>query len=213
MPPLPVVPGVVKIILGGTYHDARWLNIFHMGYTGAAPDATTLGDYLTSTVMPAAVVAYAAEMSVDNELTSGEVTDLASDTGASVSISASTHGVRSGDFMPASVALVISREINRRYRGGHPRSYLPWGTAGTMATGSTIDWDPDFLTDCGEKFGTMITSWSGGAFGSTTITVPVNVSYRSGGAPRTTAVVDPITSSIARQRICSQRRRLGKIGG
>lgn len=213
MPPLPVVPNVVKIVIGGTYHDTAWLNIFHQQYDNPAPSASTLSTLLSTVWQPAVDTAYAAEMSVDNEVTSLEALDLSSDLGASAAITDSTFGVRTGDFVPASVAMVCSHEIARRYRGGHPRSYLPWGTAGTYATSSTKDWDSGFVTDCQAKFNALASSINGHLIGGTEFHGLVNVSYRSGGTIRTSAVVDQISSSIIRTRICSQRRRLGRVGG
>lgn len=212
MPPLPAVPNVVKIIVGGNYHDAHWLNIYHQQYDNPPPGPSDLAGLLVQW-KDAVDTAYGAEMSVDNEVTSFEAIDLSSDTGATASTTDDTFGVRSGDFMPASVALVVSAEIARRYRGGHPRYYLPWGTAGTMATGSTQFWDTSFLADCETKFNAMAEAVTGHLIGSTEFHGLCNVSYVSGGARRVTPVVDTISSYIARDRISSQRRRLGKIGG
>lgn len=212
MPPLPVVPQVCKLVAGGIYHDTTWLNIYHVHYTGSAPSSSNINSYLTA-IQSAFSTAYGAEMSVDNELNSLEATDLTSDLGANGNISFSTFGVRTGDFQPANVAFVISQEIARRYRGGHPRKYLPWGTSGTLASGSTKFWDPGFVTDCASKFNTMLGAIVGITEGGTTWDTVVNVSYRTAGAVRATAVVDPITGIVARERVCSQRRRLGKTGG
>lgn len=212
MPPLPVVPDVIKLIIAGTYHDTAWLNIFHVGYSGGAPNSGNLNSYLVN-IDPVIATAYEAEMSVDNEVTSYTAIDLASATGAQYTYNVSHFGVRTGDFVPANVAMVCSMEINRRYRGGHPRKYLPWGTAGTYATGSTKDWDSGFVADCQSKIDTMMAGIIGLSYGTTNFASNVNVSYRSGGAVRPAAVVDTITSHIIRTRICSQRRRLGRVGG
>jgi len=213
MPPLPAVPNVLKLIIGGTYHDAKWLNIYHTQYSGGPPGASDINNYLSS-LLTNAIPKYADEMSVDNEVTSLEGIDLNSSTGATDAISASVFGVRTGDFLPANCAMVASLEITRRYRGGHPRKYLPWGTAGTLASGSTIDWDSGFISDCFTKLDSiMFSDMIGFTSGSTNWLNPVNVSYVSGGARRVTPVVDTIESVIIRPRICSQRRRLGKVGG
>lgn len=212
MPALPVVPQVCKIEISGQYHDSKWVNLWYVHYSGGAPSSANIEAYLTS-IQPNISVAYAGEMSVDNEITGWSGTDLTSDTGAFGSITDSTFGGRSGDFVPASVAVVASLEINRRYRGGHPRKYLPWGTAGTYATGSTRDWDSGFIASCQSAITNILADFIGVSEGATTWDQVVNVSYRTAGAVRATAVVDPVVSSIIRPRICSQRRRLGKVGG
>lgn len=213
MPPLPDVPQVCKVIISGQYHDAKWINVWYVHYSGAAPSAGDIGNYLVALETPGIPVQYNAQMSVDNEVTGIECIDLTSPTSASNSIAISYFGSRSGDFTPASVAMVASLEVNRRYRGGHPRKYLPWGTAGTYATGSTINWDPAFVAACQVTIGIIIGMFTGITEGATTWDQVVNVSYHNAGAPRVTAVVDPVVSAIIRPRICTQRRRLGKVGG
>lgn len=212
MPALPDVPNVMKLIISGTYHDTAWVNLFYVQYTGTPPSATDIGNYLGH-IKTTVDAEYGAQMSVDNEVTSLEGIDLNSSTGARAVVTDSAFGARTGDFVPASVALVSSMEINRRYRGGHPRKYLPWGTAGTYATGSTKDWDPSFLAACSTSVSNLLASFIGDTYGSTTWSQNVNVSYVSGGARRVAAQVDVISSHIERARICSQRRRLGKVGG
>lgn len=212
MPPLPNVPQVIKLTAGGVYHDTAWLNIFHVQYSGGAPSSTDLVNWLVlcQTVFE---TAYQAEMSADNELTELTATDLTDPSAASASHTFSAFGVRSGDFNPANVAVCIGLKIARRYRGGHPRKYLSWGTSGTFATGSVKDWDPGFITDCEAKFTALLNGIIGLTEGSTTFATNVSVSYRTAGAVRAVAVVDPIVSSTMAPRVCSQRRRLGKVGG
>lgn len=212
MPALPVVPQVCKLNISGTYHDSTWLNIYHVHYSGSAPSASDILNYLTGIVSPVDT-AYAAEMSADCQGTLFEMWDLTTDTGAFNSKVVTIDGVRAGDFNPSNVCMVASQEIARRYRGGHPRKYLPWGTSGTMASGSTRDWDAGFVADCQSKFDTMCAAIVGITEGATTWDQLVNVSYVTAGARRSTAQVDPITAQIVRTRICSQRRRLGKVGG
>lgn len=212
MPPLPVVPQVIKFQIKGTYHDTAWVNIFYVQYSGAAPSSSDLFNWLTAQQVTTEDF-YTAEMSADNELTEYIATDLTSSTGATSSIARSAFGVRSGDFNPANVAACMSLHINRRYRGGHPRKYFSIGTSGTFATGSTKDWDSGFITDCESKFEAMLAGMIGITEGGTTFAVNVNVSYRNAGAVRPTAVVDPIVGIAMATRVCSQRRRLGKVGG
>ncbi len=212
MPPLPVVPQVIKLEMLGTYHDTNWVNIFHVQYSGSAPSSSDLGSYLTA-IQAAVVTAYDAEMSVDNELTGLKATDLTSSTGATAEHSVSSFGARTGDFNPANVAVCASLTILRRYRGGHPRKYLSWGTAGTFASGSTKNWDTGFVADCQAKLVTMLAGLIGITEGGTTFATNVSVSYRNAGAVRVTAVIDPVVGVFVRDRVCSQRRRLGKVGG
>lgn len=212
MPPLPPVPGVTKLEVSGNYHDTAWLNLFYVAYTGAAPSAANMLAYLTA-ASSQIINFYGDEMSVDNELTHIKGIDIASDTGAVADLALSTFGTRTGDFNPANVAVCCSFEIARRYRGGHPRKYFSIGTSGTFASGSTKDWASTFLDDCQTNLTLMLAGMIGVTEGATTWAENVNVSYRSGGALRVTPVVDPVISTTFRTRVCSQRRRLGRVGG
>lgn len=212
MPALPVVPQVCKFNISGTYHDSTWLNIYYLHYVGTAPSSANIVDYLAG-IIAEVDAAYSAEMSADCQATLFEMWDLTSDTGAFGSGVVTIDGVRAGDFNPSNVCMVASMEIARRYRGGHPRKYLPWGTSGTMASGSTRDWDAGFVADCQTKFDTMCAGIVGITEGGTTWDSLVNVSYVTAKERRETAQVDTITGHIIRPRICSQRRRLGKVGG
>lgn len=219
MPPLPVVPGVVKLIFSSLRGDSPVENILHIAYTGSAPDTATLASYLTGEVAPAAETLFNAEGSTDLTGVSIEALDLSSDTGASASVAFSATGVRTGDFAPSSAAVCISLEINRRYRGGHPRNYWPFGTAGTYESGSSKLWDTGFIAAVQGAFTTFADAIQAVTVGGTSFTTLVNVSYYDRNlnpvAPyrRTTPVVDNVVGYVTKQRICSQRRRLGKILG
>ena len=219
MPPLPVVPGVVKLIISTTRSDSPCECILHMAYTGSAPDAATLETWLTSDVVSPWETLVIAEGSTDLTTVGLEAQDLSSDMGASAFVANTAQGTRTGDFAPSSAAVVISGQIDRRYRGGHPRNYWPFGTAGTYLSGSSKLWDTGFQSDVQSKWDTFVAGIQGTTTGGTTFTTLCSVSYYDRNlnpvAPyrRTTPVVDTIVAWTVKQRICSQRRRLGKALG
>ena len=219
MPPLPVVPNVIKLILSSTRADSPVENILHMAYSGAVPDSATLESWLTSDFISPWETLVIAEGGTDCTNVSVEAIDLSSDTGGSAFVANTAQGTRTGDVAPASACVISSWEIDRRYRGGHPRTYWPFGTAGTYETGSAKLWDSGFIADVQTKLETFVAGIQGTTTSGTTFTTLVNVSYvdkNLNPTPpyrRTTPQVDAITSLIARQRICSQRRRLGKVLG
>lgn len=219
MPPLPNVPGVVKVIISTSRSDSDIENIVHCGYTGGPPSAGDLLSWLTAGPQPGTEAFFNAEGSTDLVGVSIEALDLSSSSGASAIEALTIAGVRTGDFAPASAALVVSYDIARRYRGGHPRSYFPFGTAGTYEAGSSKLWDSGFVTAVHTAAATWAATFPSGVIGSTTFTGLVNVSYvdkNLNPVPpyrRTVPVVDDITGLVAKQRICSQRRRLGKLFG
>lgn len=213
MPPLPAVPGVCKILTAGNLYDGEWLNIWHLAYTGDAPDTGTLVSYLSTYWMPLWDTWFGDDASTESTTSSHIMIDLSSDLGAEGSVSDSQAGARTGDVAPVSSAVMGSMEIDRRYRGGHPRKYLPLGTAGTYKSASSKFWDPGFVSAVQGHGETFIAAVAGKTVGSTNFGGLVNVSYVSAGARRVTPVVDAIVGITIRDRICSQRRRLGKIGG
>jgi hypothetical protein len=219
MPPLPSVPNVIKCVISTELSGAPVENIFHISYSGAAPSSGTLGTWLTSDFLPPTETFYNAEGSTSLTGVSVELTDLSSDLGAVATEALTVTGVRTGDFAPASAAVCISWTINRRYRGGHPRTYFPFGTAGTYEAGSSKLWDTSFLSDVLTKSEAWTAGWYGTTTAGTTFEQLVNVSYidkNLNPTPpyrRTTPVVDAIVAQVVKQRICSQRRRLGKIDG
>lgn len=215
MPPLPVAPNTLKIEIGGGTYDCDWYNIFYAQWSGSTPSVGTLTTYITDYLAPATDTAYGAEMSTNSAVKSYKVTDISSETGSVATGTDSTAGVRTGEIPPGSACVVATKEILRRYRGGHPRFYLPWGTAGTYESGSAKFWDPGFITDCQSKLDAMMSAICPGFIGEseTQVTNIVNVSYLTGGARRETPQIDVVESYVVRQRVCSQRRRLGKLLG
>jgi hypothetical protein len=222
MPALPAVPGTLQLAytttVSGTTHPL--VNRIHFHYTGTAPTPAQLLSFATT-----ALTAWSSALSplcgTDKIFSGLDVIDLSSVTSATAVVTGAVAGVRTGGELPADVAMVLSATIARRYRGGHPRSYLPVGT----------DTDVDTARLWASSFGAaVLTAWSGfvtaiegaGWTGAGTI-APVNVSYYAGftnvvpagkraysvptlrvGGP----LVDLITGYVARLPFGTQRRRL-----
>lgn len=219
MPALPSVPNVVKVVISSTRSDSPVENILHVHYSGAVPDAATLSTWLSTIVEPATATLFEAEGSTDLSGVSIEAIDLSSAMGASASVTFTAVGVRTGEFTPSSACVVSSWEIIRRYRGGHPRTYWPFGTAGTYAATSSKLWDTGFIADVTLAVNIWTNLMTTATIGATVFDDLVNVSYidkATNPIPpyrRTVPVVDTIVSHVEKQRICSQRRRLGKVLG
>jgi hypothetical protein len=116
--------------------------------------------------------------------------------------------------------VLVNYVIGRRYRGGKPRSYFPWGTVADLQ--GRQNWTAGFLTNVNTNLATAFAAMIGANAGSTVVTAHVNVSYYLGSK----VVIDPITGrahnvSIARDvpvvdtidsfktspTVASQRRR------
>jgi hypothetical protein len=134
--------------------------------------------------------------------------DLTTDTGVSAIDTIALSGTRSGISCSANDCVLLGHQITRRYRGGHPRNYLPLGDAALQD--NPQQWDTAFVANVLSSWTNVVLEAFDSAGGGASNVLPLNVSYRSGGAPRIAPVVDIIHSSSVDVRICSQRRRLGK---
>ncbi len=220
MPPLPVVPKVLKLVThfsGGGDNDI--LNRWYMSYTGTAPTNGDLDAFCADidTAMNAHIKPLQAA-SID--YTGSDAEDLSSPTGA-VGISGNGYtGSRSGTGPGVATCFVIKKKIARRYRGGHPRLYLVCGTVADFSDINT--WGTAFGASVVAGWAAVIADlqavpWSGGGTlddvnvsyfeGFTNVTRP---SGRMDSVPKLRVggpVVDPITAYTANLQMGSQRRR------
>lgn len=221
MAPLPPVPDVIRVeIEWSVGPDPLAITRLWYQYTGGPPvaaDCTTLaGDVIT------ALTAHFPALATSSiKVTAVRVTDMASSTGADVTVTASLVGSRSGGIVPAGSAVLSNYHISRRYRGGKPRSYLPFLAASDISDAQ--DWSAAGVAAVLAAWTTIANALVGDTAGSTTIAAHVNVSYYEGftnvpyGVPtkyrRTPTLrvggpqVDVINSITVPQRIASQRRR------
>jgi hypothetical protein len=221
MPALPSPGKVIRIdhIFNLSEDTKAKCHLFY-GYTGSSPSvaqletmATALLGYWTSGTMSGLL---ANEYSLDQIL----ITDLSSDTGAVASESGPVAGTRGSTFLPASTSLLTSWSIGRRYRGGHPRTYWPFGIDSDLQDGQT--WKDELISSAQTAFtdylaGIVDSVWPGG--GSL---LQVAVSFYQGfrafegstgrwrniNTPRTVPLVDDVTNFIVQHGIAQLRKRL-----
>lgn len=219
MPPLPSVPNVLRADLlwsDGSDTSVRTRQFYR--YSGGPPNASDAVALAADIYSPAS--AMAALWSTNTDLTGVEVTDLSSPAGGQGLHAQSTAGTRVGSDLAGGTALVVGYVIQRRYRGGKPRSYFPWFTSADLT--SRQQWNSTDLGIVDSDLATYFAAVIGLTEGTTTITDHVNVSYYDGftvvtnpttgrarNVPklRTTPVVDVIQSFAARPTPGSQRRR------
>lgn len=219
MPPLPNVPNVVKSQLlwsDSADNDVRTTLFFR--YSGGSPTGTDCNALAAD--IYSAIAAMVGQWTASTQLTGVEVTDLSSPSGGQGLHAQSTAGTRAGSDLAGGTCVVVGYVIGRRYRGGKPRSYLPFFSASDLTTRQ--QWTAGDLTALDSALATAFAAIIGSSSGSTTLTDHVNVSYYDGftvvtspttgrarNVPklRTTPVVDVITSFGARSQPGSQRRR------
>lgn len=216
--PLPDVPTMRVRVIGTDGPGNDWGTRFYLSYGGSAPtgaNCTTLAGDISS-AFSAHLASLMTSNSIMNEV---DVLDIATDSGLSGQDHTVVAGTRSGTSMPAQVATNIEYGIARRYRGGKPRAYWPFGVMGDESNVSM--WGSSFIGDCNtgiEAFFTAVEALSVGAVGTLT---HVNLSYykgftnhtstsgRESAVPtyRATALHDDITGYFTKALISSQRRR------
>lgn len=146
MPPLPAVQNVIRLnahytIGSDTTTGSRWF----FRYTGTAPDAAGLNAWcanVDSRWRTNCIALYGGNVSV----TLWTAVDLSSANGAYGQFTSTAIGTRTGAAVSASTTVNCNYKINRRYRGGKPRTYFPFGTVPDMLTPQ--NWQNNFLGLC-----------------------------------------------------------------
>jgi hypothetical protein len=196
---------VVRIALTGTYGVKTWANVFH----AIVDDTGPVGSSDLAGIAGATSTAWSTHLSpsLSNAiaLTQVAATDLTSDTGLT-ELDTSVHtGGQAGNASPPQVALLLSWKIARRYRGGHPRTYLP----------GVIEADVD-------NYGAVIAARQTALnTGATNFRLAINSVVVAGGTPRmavvhyyrngviqATPTVDEVLSGRCSPLVATQRRRL-----
>lgn len=221
MPALPDVPQVLRLDHFLTIgEDTHALCRLHCTYTGPAPSNATcvaigvqLFNHWTAEFPP--------YMSADKSITGIGVTDLTSPTSGTGIESAVFAGTRAGTGLPAAVCALVNAHISRRYRGGKPRTYWPFGVHEDLADEQTwMSGFPANITAAVNAYNALI---QGTVVSGTALGPLVNVSYYKGFTPvtnpisgrtrdvptvRTGAIpVDVITSFSTNPKLGTQRRR------
>jgi hypothetical protein len=117
-----------------------------------------------------------------------------------------------GGDMPAQTAAVFSWKIAAAYRGGHPRTYLPFPDKSILAAGPSVNTisaaSGAAMTAAADAF---LVDMNGFGFAGGVTTIGT-VSYRRANAPRVVPVFYPyLGHTRVNERLGTQRRRLGKL--
>jgi hypothetical protein len=186
----------------GIDNDPAAMTVFHMTYTGGPPSSANCAS-MGAAICTDAGTRFHTLLSTERQISAVIVTDLSSDMGGFGTGGTVVDGTRTGGQVPPSTSVVVSKQVARHYRGGHPRSYLPLGVTTDLASGS---WDSTFVNNCVAAWNSFQTDVQGDGVGCT-ITGEISLSYVSGGAIRATPKKDEITSYSGDIKIGNQRRR------
>ena len=203
---LPPVPNVARFAVQGTNQGTKWVNIFHSKYTVQPQDAVTL-NAICQAVHTAYLNAFTTLWNSTCILNTVDGQDLASRTAATGTYSLAHPGTGTTIPMACQVALTLSWSITDRYRGGHPRTYLP-GIDGTFVTNGRL------LTTAGHTAylnaaAAFLTNMNAITAGGSTWKMCC-VRYFSQHQLLANPLVREITGQSVHGRIDTQRRRLGK---
>jgi len=225
VPALPPVPSVLSIVLQYSIGaDPLSITRLHYKFTGTPPVAADLNTF-ASGVFAAWQNNQALSTHPTVTLKEVVVTDLTSATGAQGIHTGTAAGTAGGGQLPASAAVLVNYKVNRRYRGGKPRTYWPMGTDTDLNNPQT--WLPASITNFNQRVQGFNSAVSALTWAGASISFPANVSYfqgftvvtdpvtgRSRNIPklRTSPVVDQISAIVVNATVGSQRRRLRATG-
>jgi hypothetical protein len=221
MPPLPSVPQVIFAKFGYFFGLDQGGWGVHFKYTGGAPQNSDL------TTAAAALAAawsgiWAAHTHPQTVLRAISLQDLTSPASAFGVWDGSHPGTAAGIALPGSTPVLVNHNIQRRYRGGKPKCFIPAGTASDL--NNAQEWTGLAVTN----FQTAFDAWKGQlastSYGPAVFSNLVAVSYYQGftavenpvtgrwrNVPKLRAggpLVDVVTSSVVNPRLGAQRRRL-----
>jgi hypothetical protein len=217
-PPLPDTPCLRVGFDYTTSVNTQLGNRIFLSYSGSAPSGANCITLATD-FANAWNTNLAGLVNVDITLTEVDVLDIATHSGASAQVTVSHVGTRAGSVMPVNVCHDIEYGIARRYRGGKPRGYWPFGVQGDLT--SPTSWGSSYNAAVGTDFAAFIAALEAVSVGSVGTLQHVVLSYYHGftnitnssgrerAVPtyRATALHDVVTSYIPKPIVGSQRRR------
>jgi hypothetical protein len=219
---MPALPNVTKVLRCDFFStvgpDTRVRDRIFFSFSGAGPNVADLNT-LATTIDSAWAANIISLQPSTATLTSIQLTDLTSATGAQTVKSVSRVGNRAVTALPSATSIIIKFKIARRYRGGHPRFYLYGGGAQDTLNPST--WLSAFTGPVATQWAAFIAACELTPPTNLGVLVHVNVSYFSGFTNKTfpsgrirpvptvrgTPVVDSVVSYSVNPIIGSQRRR------
>lgn len=216
--PLPDVP-CVRVRLDYTEADGfKGGNRLYFSYTGSAPSGATC-TALADTIAGEWTSNLASLVHETWALTEVDVLDIASDSGLSGQWTGDNAGTSGGSALPAQVATNVEFDIDRRYRGGKPRMFLP--PPGNVQQNTPSSWLAAFVTAVNTGMTAFTAAVLPFSSGGTTLENHVNLSYYKGftnitnssgrerAVPtyRDVALHDIISAYSAKAEMGSQKRR------
>lgn len=220
MAELPLVPFGLKLKLTYTIStDTVNVNTIHFKWNGIAPDNTAMiawvGQVATSWTTNCAPLCHPSV-----SLTETRANDMSKADGG-LGVNTGVHaGTRAGTALPAGTCALANYTIQRRYRGGKPRTYLPFGIELDILDGqhwkttSIASFQTGWQTFCNSIASTPPAGITGMSLaqvsyykGFEVIHGPTGRAYNKSTLNSQGPILDPLLSSVINPRFASQRRR------
>jgi hypothetical protein len=216
-----LVGGVAQTKLAGTIDGFPWVLLWHFQNASGNDWTQSQIQALANAVGTQFSTNMLKNMATNVQFTNVACVDLGTTTPAQADSveGAGPGGGTAGTFQPSSGCVLLNFNIASRYRGGHPRTYLPpWPSAELLTNNQ---WSGTVVTETEENFVTMIEGIvsamsTAGLNGVTHCAVRYTWTYtddpthhkylKTRGAP---AVPYVVSSYTAQPRVCMQTRRLG----
>lgn len=222
MAALPPAPSVLKIQLKWQVgQDVSCFNTYHVKFAGSGPsnaDCNTLAGTVYQGVQAGQIIS--AHPTTVLQMTT--VTDLTSPTAGTGVHQAAAPGTAGGGQLPANCCVLVNYVVQRRYRGGKARSYVPMGTDSDLADPQT--WTGTAKTNFLNRMNTFQNSLLGLTWGGGNATQLVMVSYvgdhkwsqanppdgpwKSHPVYRETPLIDQIVATAINSSVGTMRRRV-----
>lgn len=217
MPPLPVVPNVVKFALQCEGNDGRKaVNVFHWVYGGSVPILSALNEFATN-LFNLWDTNFAPLMPAQTSIVSVTCIDLSTTSGYDGfydNLGVPVPGTSVHGMLPLHTAALLNKQIAVRYRGGRPRSYLCCGTTDDLNDDG--DWKTGSVSNFINAWLNVVDGMVGNASGGCTLGEECSVSYYSKEETptppyrRVTPVVYdiPVDAYQISSQLATQRRRV-----
>jgi hypothetical protein len=207
MPPLPDVPGVAKVHIRGVNQGQAWQNTIHIG--GIEPGITSGSlSQIADAVGDAWSAHFAPLFGTLVSVSTIEAIDLTSRTGNTGSDATTRVGTNlSATYVSVQTSICVSQKVAYRWRGGHPRFYLPSPPSSSIQDGHRLTTSAQTAAqNAADAFLAAINLIAIGGSGKHLTTVR----YWSQKVLLSNPLVLPVIDMVVHGRLDSQRRRLGQ---
>lgn len=211
--PLPDMAQIVQYSIKGSHNGVAWANTGYLQYTGTAPTVADLATIATG-IGTAWNTNFAPVCHANVTQDAVRLQDMTNRASSINEVTGMAHaGTRTGTDDANNICCVVSWQINRRYKGGHPRWYVPAGVVADYTSGRL--WTTAFTTAMNNAATAMRTAMNALTSGGATYKMVSMELYRKNPATGLPAyVVPPVPYTVqgnkVHGRVDTQRRRLGR---